>query len=258
MAVVVDVTEQVKIKQALKKSNQDLRDERDLRENFVAALSHDLRNPLTAAKMSAQLLFRSPSEPLPFQKLAGRIVENMDRIDHMIRDLLDVTRIKAGEKVPLNLSEWELSDVVKGVMDDLASVHGDRFVFKVKDRIRVYWDCSSMKRVIENLITNAVKYGSPVTPITIKIEAKDSSVEISVHNKGSPISLGDQKMLFVQFRRSESAKTGGQRGWGIGLTLVRSFVEAHGGRVDVKSSENEGTIFFVIIPQDLRSTTVAD
>ena len=258
VAVAIDVTEQVKIKQALKKSNQDLMDERDLRENFVAALSHDLRNPLTAAKMSAQLLFRSSSEPLKFHKLAGRIVDNMDRIDQMIRDLLDVTRIKVGEEIPLNLSEWELSDVIKEAMDDLASVHGDRFVLKVKDRIRVYWDCSSMKRVLENLIINAVKYGSPTTAITIKIEVKDSAVEISVHNEGSPISLADQEALFVQFRRSESAKKSGQKGWGIGLTLVRSFVEAHGGRVNVKSSKDEGTTFFVIVPQDSRHTTIYD
>lgn len=258
VAVVVDVSEQVQIKQALKKSNQDLRDERDLRENFVAALSHDLRNPLTAAKISAQLLFRNASEPLMFQKLSGRIVENMDRIDQMIRDLLDVTQIKAGEKIQLNLSEWELSEMVKGTMDELASVHGDRFILKVKDRIRVYWDCSSMKRVIENLIINAVKYGSPGNSITIKIDTKDSDVEISVHNEGTPISLDDQKTLFVQFRRSESATKSGQKGWGIGLTLVRSFVEAHGGRVNVKSSEDEGTTFFVVLPQDSRPTPIAD
>ncbi|MBC7396964.1 MAG: PAS domain-containing protein [Bdellovibrionales bacterium] len=258
VAVVVNVSEQVQIKQALKKLNQDLRDERDLRENFVAALSHDLRNPLTAAKISAQLLFRSASDPLMFQKLSGRIVENMDRIEQMIRDLLDVTRIRAGEKIQLNLSEWDLSELVEGTMDELASVHGDRFVLKVRDKIRVYWDYSSMKRVIENLITNAVKYGSPVTPITIKIEAKDSSVEILVHNEGSPISPDDQKMLFVQFRRSESAKASGQKGWGIGLTLVRSFIEAHGGSVNAKSSEGEGTSFFMTVPQDSRSTKTPD
>ena len=250
VAVVVDVSEQVQIKQELKKLNQDLRDERDLRENFVAALSHDLTNPLTAAKMSAQLLFRSASEPLTFQKLSGRIVENMDRIEQMIRDLLDVTRIKSGEKIQLNLSDWDLSEMVKGTMDELASVHGDRFVLKAKDRIRVYWDCSSMKRVIENLLTNAVKYGSPVTAITIKIEEKNSAVEIAVHNEGSPISLGDQQTLFVQFRRSESAKTSGHKGWGIGLTLVRSFVEAHGGTIIVKSLEDEGTTFCMTVPQD--------
>ena len=249
VAVVVDVTEQVQIKQELKKVNRDLLDERDQREYFVAALSHDLRNPVTAAKMCAQLLGRNFSEPLMMQKLSGRIVENMERLDQMIRDLLDVTRIKAGEPILLNVVECDLNELLQATLEDLVSIHGDRFVLKAKSNVRVRWDRPSMKRVIENIVNNAVKYGAPNAPITLTIEQRESVVEISIHNEGFPISPGDQATLFVRFRRSESAEKNAQKGWGIGLTLVRGVVEAHGGQVHVKSSEDKGTTFFVRIPQ---------
>ncbi len=103
IAVVTDVTAFVLTKKALEKSNQDLLAQRDLRVQFVSTLSHDLRTPLAAAKMSAQLLVRDMSDPLKLQMISAKITQSLDRADKMIRDLLDVGQINAGTKMSLNL-----------------------------------------------------------------------------------------------------------------------------------------------------------
>ncbi len=236
---------------------EELTLERDLRENFVAALSHDLRTPLTAAQMSAQLLIRKADDPSYVHKLAARIVQNMGRADEMIRDLLDVTRIKAGEPVPLEIKECDLSAIARETVEDLSSVHGNRFVFSGRDHIRGAWDCLALRRMIENLAGNAVKYGTPGTPISISIEDRSEQVEVAVHNVGNPIAPRDQEDLFKLFKRSADASQSNQKGWGIGLTLVEGLAKAHGGKSSVKSSSEHGTTFSISLPRGLE-TSISD
>lgn len=231
---------------------EELKNERNLRENFVAALTHDLRTPLTAAKMNAQLLLRKSPEPAMLQKLASRISDSMDRADRMIRDLLDASRIKAGERVALALEECHLNAIVEEIVDDLAIVYGDRFSVEASSQIRGHWDCVAVRRMVENLAGNAVKYGAVGRPIRIWLRESGDAVEIGVHNEGNPIPPEDQSNLFEPYRRSESAKRSSQKGWGLGLTLVRGFAEAHGGAVQVRSSSLDGTVFSVRLPQDAR------
>jgi signal transduction histidine kinase len=109
-----------------------------------------------------------------------------------------------------------------------------------------------LRRVIENLCTNAVKYGLADTPITITLKAEAERVQLSVHNYGPVIPKEQQSRLFEAFQRAPSAEQSGKRGWGLGLTLVRGITEAHGGSVEVASSEKEGTTFTVSLPWDTR------
>lgn len=235
-----------------KEAQKRLEDERELRERFVAALTHDLRTPLTAAKMSAQMLERGISDPAKLQKTAGRIADHMDRADEMIRDLLDAGRIKSGEKIALNLSECNLNALTGEVIEDLSIVHGNRFTVRAASSpIRGYWDYSAIRRVLENLLGNAIKYGFSSAPVTIELGqgADADAVQISVHNEGDPIPESLHADLFEPYRRSDLAQSGSQKGWGIGLTLVRGFVDAHQGRIYVKSRAGEGTTFFVELPR---------
>lgn len=255
-AIVQDVTEQRTTAESLSAERdklestvEDLEKERELRDRFVAALTHDLRTPLTAAKMSAQLLLRRAADPAHLQKIAGRIVDNMDRADLMIRDLLDASRIKAGERIALNLEECDLVEIARAAIEDMASVHGDRFVLAAPDAIPATCDRTAVRRMIENLAGNAVKYGAATSPITISLRRNESEAEISVHNEGNPIPLQAQGMLFEAYRRLDSAGSQLQKGWGIGLTLVRGFARAHGGSVSVQSSESTGTRFSIHLPQ---------
>ncbi len=235
----------------------ELNEERHLREQFVATLTHDLRTPLTSAKMSAELLARKAEDPVSVQKLAGRVSMSIDRADRMIRDLLDANRIKAGELVHLELESLDLVHVVKDSLDELSSVYGDWFKLKADGAIQGFWSKEALRRIVENLASNAVKYGlqhSWVTLTVIKFENQEA--EIAVHNFGPPIPPSDKDLVFDSFKRVESSNHRKQKGWGLGLTLVKGLTEAHGGKVTFESTHTNGTTFFVRIPMDARSVNV--
>ncbi|MBC7692422.1 MAG: PAS domain-containing protein [Methylotenera sp.] len=245
LCVFTDVTErQLAIEQ--------LETEQQLREQFVAALTHDLRTPLTAAKMSAQLMMRNADEKT--LKLASRISHNMDRAELMIRDLLDASRIKAGERVPLKIEACDLNSVLHGTVEDLAAAYGDRLVFKSSGQVLGWWDRLAVQRCVENLAINAVKYGSTSAPVSISVDQDGDFVLISVHNDGIALSSQEINGFFKPFKRAESAMRSGQKGWGIGLTLVKGFAEAHGGSVEARSEEGQGTTFTMRLPLDTRQT----
>jgi PAS domain S-box-containing protein len=231
---------------------QSLMEERELRDKFVTTITHDLRTPLTAAKISSQLLLRKANDPEAIQKISIRITENIDRGDKMIRDILDANRVKAGEKLHLEVSECNLNDIAEETLEELSSIHGDRFILMATEQIQGYWNASGIRRILENLCTNAIKYGASDRPITISFKYKNQGVQICVHNFGPPIPKEDQKLLFEPFKRTSAAEAGNQKGWGIGLSLVRGIVTSHGGAVRVESSEKEGTSFYINIPIDAR------
>jgi signal transduction histidine kinase len=223
---------------------------RAIQEQLAASLTHDLRGPLTSAKMNAQLLLRDPeNRPLAI-KAANRIASSMDRMDAMICDLLDVSVIRAGQPLPLKFEECDLDALVREIAEELDIIYGERFVVESKGQAKGFWSMSALRRVMENLATNAVKYGDRKTPITFRIDLGDSHVTLAVHNQGKPISPEDQAMLFNQFHRASSAT--GQTGWGLGLTVVKGLAEAHQGKIRVESQEGKGTTFTVELPRDSR------
>ncbi len=247
-----DITERKAAQNEIAKTVDDLLRERDIREKFVATLSHDLRNPLTSAKMSANLLARKSQDPEALQKLTRRIADSIDRADQMIRDLLDANLIRVGEKLPLEIAPLDLVQIATDTLDELSSVHGDRFVLYAPNEVHGFWSESGVRRVLENLSNNAIKYGD-ASRIVISLKHIGDSVIISVQNRGPSISSEDQATLFDPFKRSLSAKTGKQKGWGLGLTLIKGIAQAHAGHVTLESSDEKGTIFSVILPLDARS-----
>jgi PAS domain S-box-containing protein len=243
-----DITDRKRAEEALQKSFLSLQDERELRERFVSTLAHDLRTPLTATRMSSQLLLRSAGDPARLQKLASRIADNIDRADQMIRDLLDANRLKAGERLPLEVGRCSLKEVARQTLDELSSIHGDRFVLRARAPLEGLWSSSGIRRILENLCGNSVKYGAPHRPVTVSLEEEGGKARIQVHNEGTPIPEAELPKLFEPFRRSDAARASGERGWGLGLTLVKGLAEAHGGTVSVRSSQEQGTVFTVILP----------
>jgi PAS domain S-box-containing protein len=239
----------------LKLSSSDLvklRQERELREQFVSTLTHDLRTPLTAAKMSAELLKRKSGDVEKVKTLVNRVISDIDRADSMIRDLLDTNQIQAGQRLALKITPCNMLDITRDTLVDMKTVHGDRFLLKSHKVVEGFWDANQVRRIIENLCGNAVKYGSPNEPITVSITELESEVQVSVHNLGNPIPTEEQETLFRAFHRTSTATKSGQKGWGLGLTLVRGTAEAHGGTVSVKSSAEAGTTFTLVIPKDSR------
>jgi signal transduction histidine kinase len=233
----------------------ELHTERGIREQFVAVLAHDLRGPLSAAKLGAELLIQMPAMADASRGIAARIERNLDRMDRMIRDLLDASRIRAGELLPLRLDTCDLGAIAYEVAEELRMQHGDRFVVRTDPRAIGVWSADELRRAIWNLASNAVKYGAPDRTITITVEQADGRVRIAVHNWGAPIAPEAREHLFVPFARNEP--DGSRGGWGLGLTLVEGCARAHGGTASITSSETEGTTFLIDIPRDARPYQLA-
>lgn len=220
-----------------------------MREQFISTLSHDLRTPLTAARMGAQMAGRHCNDPDRVLESSAKVIQNIDRADKMIRDLLDANQIRVGRRLPVHLDTADLSEVVQGTVEELAAVHGNRFHCQSHPGIKGSWDVAALRRVVENLCSNAIKYGSPSRPITVMVEDKDRNAVISVHNWGDPIPRQNRHKLFDYLHRASGAQVSGKSGWGIGLTLVKGVVEAHGGQVEVTSEPGDGTTFTVRLPK---------
>lgn len=232
--------------------------ERELRERFVSVLAHDLRGPLNAAKLAVSSLMAGLQPEAPEvsderrRDLAERIDRNIDRVDRMVRDLLDANRIHAGGSVPLHLTECDLVEIAREAVDELAETHRDCFVLTGDEHVVGMWGRDELRRAIWNLAVNAAKYGESGRPITIHVGTDRGHARVSVHNEGVPIPVEEQQGLFRPFARAASTNGHGPRGWGLGLTLVRGVAEAHGGRVQVESDAATGTTFTLDLPMDAR------
>ncbi len=227
--------------------------EKAFRERFVSLLAHDLRGPLSAARLAADLLameLASRGDAPDMNDLASRTVRNIDRADRMIHDLLDANRIRAGEALPLRLERCDLHELVEQVVDDARTQYGDRFIINAAGPVHGMWSCNDLQRALWNLITNAVKYGAPTEPITISVVHVADIVRVSVHNSGPPIPLDEQPHIFDAYARASTAEASGRIGWGLGLTLVRGTAEAHGGRAFLTSDLESGTTFTLELPID--------
>lgn len=221
-----------------------------LREKFMAALTHDLRNPLSNAKLAAQLIEHS-SDLDRIKEFAGKIVASLDRMDGMIQDLLDSARFQSGERLQLRLEEFDMQELAKEVCEQFTFAHGPRFQLIARSA-RVWWDREAIKRAMENLLGNAVKYGAPDTPVRIKIDSVHGRVILTVHNEGEPIPKEQIESIFQVFQRAAATREGNKKGWGIGLPYVRSVAESHGGSIEVDSAEHRGTTFLISMPADAR------
>jgi signal transduction histidine kinase len=222
-----------------------------LRERYSAALTHDLRNPLHAARVTAELLQRI-DDPARSRELAAKIVANLTRMDEMIQTLLDSMLVESGERLQLNLRSFDMLQVICEVCEECTLRHGPRFRVHGGSVIG-WWDREAVKRALENVLSNAVKYSYPDTLVNITIEETCGRLMLSVHNEGEPIPPEEQEEIFQIFRRAASAKRGDARGWGIGLPYVRGVAESHSGSIVVESTRDRGTIFRIDIPVDVRA-----
>lgn len=228
-----------------------------LREQFVAALTHDLRNPVGAVKLAAELITEIISESTPsetsddLKELSGRILKNAKRADRMIQNMLDASVVQVGERLSLNITAGNMQHIVNEAIGERSA--NERKQLKTElISIQGHWDVDALQRTIENLISNAFKYGDISKPITITVQESHERVMVSVHNQGNPIPIENLESLFQVFRRAEAAKKGNIQGWGIGLAMARSTAERMGGSLGVDSSPELGTTFTIDIPCDAR------
>ena len=221
-----------------------------LRERFTAALTHDLRGPLHAASMALEIILMT-NDPARIRTVAAKALANVQRMGGMVSELLDSMAFHGGQKVQLELSQFDICELVREVQFD-AVAQRNMPVHMTPHSVHGWWDSKALWRAIENMITNACKYGEAGTPITIKIDEVHERLLLTVHNHGEPIPQNEQESIFQMYRRAESARQGVKGGWGIGLPYVRAVAVSHGGSVGVDSSRDRGTTFVIDIPVDCR------
>lgn len=239
----------------LKLTQESLEEETALRDKFAGALTHDLRTPLTAAKMAAELLKRKLTDPQE-QNLAERIIDSVDRTNKLIEDLLDAGRIRAGKAIVPRIQKTDVVDVARKTIEDLKSIYGDRYRLYSPDRLDAYLSPTGFRRILENLGSNAIKYGSASRPVEITIVPGDLDLQLCVHNSAHPQIPVTKEKLFQLFERGHAVEAGGTVGWGIGLMVVKGITEGHGGQVTVETTD-EGTTFKIKLPRDARPMTGA-
>ncbi len=177
----------------------------------------------------------------------------MSRAQELIDGLTDLHKIQAGIKLPVELKECDITHVIKESVDQFYETGKNRIVYtKNKNRIDGKIDCNYIRRAIDNLIDNALKYGDNSRAVNVQVKQKEGIIEISVHNHGNPIPPEDQEKLFKRYFRMKDQK---EPGWGIGLTFVKGVVEAHGGEINVSSEESSGTIFTLRVPGNISQST---
>lgn len=224
---------------------------REIGETFIACLAHDLRNPLHVANTSAQLI-QIKSYDDNVLRLARRVCAKLINIDEMIGTLLDAMAVNGRKKLRLKITSFDMKTLVDEVAADMS--RPDSPVVSTGDSLLGFWCRSSMRRVLENLLSNAQKYGTPGSPIKVHTENVLGRLVLTVHNEGAPIPAHEMPRLFSTFHRLADIDI---KGWGLGLPLVQLVVESHGGAVTVSSTAALGTTFTIELPTDCQASAFA-
>jgi two-component system, sensor histidine kinase and response regulator len=214
----------------------ELRDARAWHETFVAIVGHDLRNPLNAILVGAQLVGRSTDENA--RRLAGHIGASGQRLSDLVDDLCDVARARQGLRgFAVDPEDADLAVVVGTVVAELKAAHPSRaLILECRGDLTGRFDRGAIARVASNLVGNALRHGSDDAPIDIKLEAHDEAFAIEIENAGT---IGPELVpfLFDPFRVAQETTRQGSRGPGLGLGLYisRQLLQAHGGELRVFS-----------------------
>ncbi len=216
-------------------------------ERFTITLVHDLRSPLSAIKMAAQVARVQAANVPTIHFALDKIAKNATRMSSMIGEMLDVSLIRAGKGFVVHAKEMRLDELVNEMVKYLTESYGFRFEARANEPITGCWDNEGLRRIIENLAINALKYGNGTSPVVIYAEQGDEHVTLKVHNDGNPIPPDAQAKLFENFNGGANTKSA--TGWGLGLALVKGMAEAHRGTVRVESSLDRGTDFIVELPK---------
>jgi signal transduction histidine kinase len=206
------------------------------RDLFAGILGHDLRNPLNAITMAVALLLRSQELAEPQRHTVLRIQSSAARIRQLIDSLLDLTRARFGMGFPIDRAAADMGEISARIVDELRTAYPGRTIeLRREGDLGGSWDAGRVAQVLSNLVGNAVQHGAD--PITVEAKDAGEAVRVSVSNRGVPLSDEQRVSLFEPFR-----KGGDSTGIGLGLFIAREIVRAHGGTIDVASTD-AGTTF---------------
>jgi signal transduction histidine kinase len=218
------------------------RETSELREQFIAVLGHDLRNPLASIAAGARMLTKEDQKE-PASEILGLMQKSVARMSALIDKVLDFARGRLGSGITLKRSSQSLQPVLNQVIAELRAGSPGRKIETTFDLTRAV-DCDGgrIAQLFSNLLGNAVTHGAVDRPIRVRATTQDGKLELSVANAGEPIPSEAMERLFQPFYRL--AEQGSQQGLGLGLYIASEIARAHGGRIDVTSSPAETRFTF--------------
>jgi PAS domain S-box-containing protein len=227
----------------------ELRRLEEQRDDFVNAISHDLRNPLTVVLGQAQWLHSrlAQTKLKPEAKGAETIAKNASRMAKMLADLLESARLEAG-RLELHTRVTDLFGLVRDIAERTCTpAELGRIQVEAPDLVPpVLADAERLERAIANLTSNALKYSPPDRPVVVRLREVDGTAEVAVIDQGVGIPAAEVPNLFTRFYRASTGKA--RDGLGLGLYITRMIVEAHGGHIRVESEVGKGSTFSIALP----------
>ncbi len=222
------------------------------RDMFLGILGHDLRNPLGAISGWAELQRRATTVDRQAE-LASRILISSARMSHMITDLIELTRVRLGSGIVVRRAAADMRRICVNAIEEMEAIYPDRsFQLNCDADLFGEWDAARMTQVLSNLLGNAIQHGSGSFPVTITAKNIDRSVGLAVHNQGAAIPADAIPLLFdslFQSGSSERAADDRSSSLGLGLYIAKEIIAAHGGSIEVRSSDDEGSTFYVRVPR---------
>jgi len=217
---------------------------------FTADASHELQTPLTILKGEIEVGLRSPRSPEEYQRILKSALEEIDRIARLVEGLLLLARADAGvlrmDRRTVDLAQ--LIEEVYGQARILAEAHSLNFRLGPAEPLSVQGDYTHLRRLLLNLVDNAVKYTPPDGRVTISLQSSGGWASIRVEDTGMGIPPEDQARIFQRFYRSAEARSRGEGGAGLGLCIARDLVRAHGGEIVLAETGPQGTTFRFTLP----------
>lgn len=222
------------------------------REIFLAILGHDLRTPLGAVLTASELLVSGGDLAERNLSMATRIRSSAERMKKLVGDLLDFTAARLGHRIPIARADADVAEITREAVAEIGGQFPDRDLrFVATGETSGEWDAPRLSQAVSNLIGNAVQHGAPGTGIRVEVVATADEVVVSVHNKGSTIPAEEIRQIFSPFKRIPPATE--QRtvegSIGLGLYIAQQIALAHGGWIEVRSPDEDGTTFLLHLPR---------
>ena len=220
-----------------------------LREEWTSLVAHDLRQPLSVLTMASDFLPTLRKGTSQEERTTLQSIQSATQtIERMVDDLLDMSLLEAN-RLKLDRKWTDLHTMVRETAKQMSYLAGARIdVHESGQPVSCLVDPMRIGQVLGNLISNAVKYGDPKTPVDVSVDRTDGEVKIGVTNHGPGITSDEMPRLFERFMRSRTARGSGVTGLGLGLYIARGIVEAHGGRIWADSAPGQATTFYIALP----------
>lgn len=260
MTTAVEIQDMVRFNEAIDQAQTEsmtrysklLREAQNL---FLAILGHDVRSPLGAVSMGAQVLLHDQTLPAKVLKVGLRIFNSATRVDEIVRDLLDFSTSHLGDGIPIDPYTVDLADICMNVVEEAKTFHPDRKIELVREGNLIgTWDGPRLAQAFANLISNAIQHGKPEGSICVSLRDQGTGIVFEVQNEADPIPPAKLRILFDPVK-SFAIRPPGERSMtrvqnlGLGLYVVKEIVKAHRGNISVASSEETGVTFSVTLPR---------